>query len=93
MAPYINKIVLVGFGTVAHGLCQILQEHRTRLLDEHGFAFEIVGIATATRGLMYAPEGLDLSELLRLATTGNPFTDHLFTGDTETLIYLSLSVS
>ena len=44
-----HLIALVGFGTVAKGLCQILLEKRDLLKREHQFEFEIVAVSTRSR--------------------------------------------
>ncbi len=81
-----HLIALVGFGTVAQGLCQILHEKRHQLLTEYGFDFEIVAVTTRSRGTMYQPQGLSLPSLLKLAQTTAGFTDDLKDWDTKTMV-------
>lgn len=84
--PKKHLIGLVGFGTVARGLCQILSEKRAYLLKELHFDFEIVAVTTRSRGTMYHPSGLSLSMLLAYAESKTPFTEHLKAWDSETMI-------
>jgi len=81
-----HLIGLVGFGTVARGLCDILFEQRDYLLKEHQFDFEVVAIATRSRGTMHLASGLSLSKLTRLAKLETPFEEHLKEWDAETMI-------
>lgn len=86
MTPIKHLIALVGFGSVAQGLCQILHDKRDWLLDEQGFDFEIVAVTTRSRGTMYRPQGLSLSLLLELAKTPTLFSDYLKDWNAETMI-------
>ncbi len=86
MTPKKHLIALVGFGTVAKGLCQILHDKRDKLLNEHGFDFEIVAVTTRSRGTMYQPQGILLAHLLELSKTAGPFSEHLNDWDAETMI-------
>ena len=81
-----HRIALVGFGTVAQGLCHILHQKRTELLEQQAFDFEIVAVTTRSRGTMYHPQGLKLPALLELGRSTAAFVDHLQDWDTETLI-------
>lgn len=84
-----HHIMLLGFGTVAQGLCRILDEKREELLNNHNFDFKIVSVVTRSRGTMYNPDGLPLSLLLELAKTNHPFSDFRTEWDTETAILKS----
>ncbi|MEA3287704.1 MAG: homoserine dehydrogenase [Candidatus Marinimicrobia bacterium] len=81
-----HRIALVGFGTVAQGLCHILHKKRTELLEQHDFDFKIVSVTTRSRGTMYHSQGLNLSDLLELALSKSAFSDHLQDWNTETMI-------
>ncbi len=81
-----HRIALIGFGTVAQGLCEILEEKRESLRNDHQFDFEIVAVITRSRGCMYNPEGLPLRLLNQEAISTTPFTQHVKDWDTETLI-------
>ncbi len=77
MTPKKHRIVLIGFGTVAQGLCHILHDKKESLLSNHNFDFELVGVSTRSRGTMYHPQGLSLSHLLELAKSKTPFTENV----------------
>ncbi|MEZ4669379.1 MAG: homoserine dehydrogenase [Anaerolineae bacterium] len=63
------KIALVGFGTVGQGLVQILRDKRADLAQV-GFHPEVVAVATRSRGTLFHPDGLDLSDLLTAIQKG-----------------------
>lgn len=86
MAKKKHLIALIGFGTVAQGLCHILNDKRAVLLEDHGFDFEIIGVTTRSRGTMYNPQGLSLSDLIELAKTSAPFTEDIQEWDSNQLI-------
>ena len=82
----IHRIALVGFGTVARGLIQILSEQRERLLKSDQFEFEVVAVSTRSRGTMYDPQGLSLELLTRLGQANTPFESHLIDWDADAMI-------
>jgi len=81
-----HLIALVGFGTVAQGLCKILLEKRDLLKRDHQFEFEIVAVSTRSRGTMFHPAGLSLSYLNYLAQNNTPFVENLKEWDAEDMI-------
>lgn len=81
-----HLIALVGFGTVAQGLCKILLEKRDILKQEHHFEFEIVAVCSRSRGTMFHPAGLSLSYLNYLALNANPFVENLKNWNAEEMI-------
>ncbi len=81
-----HLIALVGFGTVAKGLCQILLEKRDALKRDYQFEFEIVAVSTRSRGTMFHPAGLSLSSLNHAAETADPFVDNVKEWDVEDMI-------
>ncbi len=81
-----HLIALVGFGTVATGLCKILLEKREHLSAAHGFDFEIVAVSTRSRGTIYNPQGFSLPELINLSQSTTPFENHLQDWDSEAMI-------
>ncbi len=81
-----HLIALVGFGTVAQGLCKILLEKRDLLKRDHQFEFEIVAVSTRSRGTMFHPAGLSLSYLNYLAQNKVPFVENLKEWDAEDMI-------
>ena len=65
------KLILIGFGVVGQGFAEILLEKGGDLQARHGFSAEIVGVATASKGCLYQPAGLDIALLLRAAESGS----------------------
>jgi homoserine dehydrogenase len=64
------RIVLIGFGTVGQGFVEILRDKGDELRREYGFAPQLVGVATRSRGSLMADEGLDLRMLLDSSARG-----------------------
>ncbi len=56
------KIVLVGLGVVGQGVAELLR-------DRPQLGMQIVAVATGSRGSLYAPDGLNLDQLL--STSGH----------------------
>ena len=81
-----HLIALVGFGTVAQGLCKILLDKRDILKKEHQFEFEIVAVTSRSRGTMFHPAGLSLSYLNYLALNNNPFVENLKNWNADEMI-------
>lgn len=54
------ELLLVGFGNVSRRFAAMLDERRERLANDHGLSIRIIGAATARRGGVFAPDGLDL---------------------------------
>ena len=81
-----HLIALVGFGTVAQGLCKILLEKRDLLKREHQFEFEVVAVSTRSRGTMFHPAGLSLSYLNYLSQNDTPFVENVRDWDAEDMI-------
>lgn len=59
------ELLLVGFGNVGRRFAELLHERRQRLIDDHGLATRIAGIATGRRGGVFAPDGVDVPAALR----------------------------
>jgi len=59
-----HRVLLLGFGNVAQGLCEILHKKRLELLDQNKFDFDIVGVVTRSRGTMHHAEGIPTSLLM-----------------------------
>lgn len=69
------RIVLIGLGTVGQGLIAILRDKADDLHRRYGFSPVVVGVATRTRGSLYAPAGLDLDALLTHAADLTAYPD------------------
>ena len=65
------RIILIGFGVVGQGLARILRDKAAELHARQRFTAQIVGVATATKGVLYHPLGLDIEALLRAADSGS----------------------
>jgi homoserine dehydrogenase len=69
------RIWLVGFGTVGQWLARVLDEQAGPLEARYGVVPQVVGIATAHDGFIYAPDGLDLAAARTAARAGRPLAD------------------
>lgn len=58
------RLALIGFGNVAQGLTQILQEQAQRIIQQRGLQIMIVAIADPLKGSAFEENGLDPSTLL-----------------------------
>jgi homoserine dehydrogenase len=58
------RLVIIGFGTVGTGLAALLRDRAAYLAGRYDFTPQIVGVATRSRGTLYAPDGLDIDALL-----------------------------
>jgi homoserine dehydrogenase len=65
------KVVLIGFGNVGQGFVQILRDKAAQLRADHGFATQLVAVATRHRGTLLAPGGLDSARLLAAIESGH----------------------
>lgn len=65
-----HKLAMIGFGTVGQGLAQILLDKKEGLRNL-GFEAQFVAVSTLSKGSLYHPEGLDISQLLAAAKTGS----------------------
>jgi len=66
----VEKLALIGFGTVGQGLCEILLSRKDLLEREYGFQANVVAVSDLLKGSVHAPGGLDLQGLLDLARAG-----------------------
>ena len=64
------KLGLIGFGTVAKGLCELLQEKETQLQKLTGDEIVVTAISDFKKGAVYVPEGIDLNKLLEIDASG-----------------------
>lgn len=75
------RLILIGFGTVGQGLAEILRDKAALFDEQYAFAPQIVGVATRTRGILYAPSGLAIPALLEAIQKGH--LDHYQTGQND----------
>lgn len=75
------RLILIGFGTVGQGLAEILRDKAADLAARHGFEAHIVAVATGSRGMLYHPDGLAITDLLAAISRGSfehyPYHDGL----------------
>lgn len=57
----VYRVLLVGAGAAGQGLLQIVAEHGDRIAAQSGAIIRIVGVATASRGSVYAADGVDMA--------------------------------
>ncbi|MBD3236759.1 MAG: homoserine dehydrogenase [Candidatus Eisenbacteria bacterium] len=81
-----QRIALVGFGTVGQGLCEILQAKRGALRARYGYEFAVVAATDLQRGTAFDPEGLEIDALLAAARDGQPFSQGQRDWDAPTMI-------
>ena len=65
------RLILIGFGSVGQGFAEILRDKGDDLQREQGFAANIVGVVTASKGSLYRAAGLDIAALLAAAAAGS----------------------
>ncbi len=81
-----NSIALIGFGTVAKGLCEILKEKKSYLNNKYNFDYAIVAVADFAYGNVYNPDGLDIDQMIKEAEAKQKFTKDRTNLETEDLI-------
>ncbi len=65
-----QKIALIGFGTVGQGLCEILRDKKNELKQKHDYDWKIVAVSDVMKGSVYCNEGLNVDKLLEFAESG-----------------------
>ncbi len=80
-----QRIILIGFGTVGQGLCEILQKKGAELKFTYDYEYSIVGVSDPRFGTVYNPDGLDVPTLLTTAAAGT-FSEDLRDWDNLGLI-------
>ncbi|MEM8531769.1 MAG: homoserine dehydrogenase [Chloroflexota bacterium] len=63
------RLAFIGFGAVGQGLARILSERGDWLAQRYGAKLVVVAVSTR-RGTLYAPDGLDLGQLLQSVEQG-----------------------
>ncbi len=63
----VYRVLLIGAGAAGRGLLQIVAAHAARITQQSGVEMRIVGVATASRGSVYAADGLDAAQVLATA--------------------------
>ena len=81
-----HKIALIGFGTVAKGLCEILKQKKPYLKQKYHFDYTIVAVADFAYGNVYNPQGLNIDQMLEEANAKKKFSKDRSHFDTLDLI-------
>jgi homoserine dehydrogenase len=69
------RIAVVGLGTVGQWLLRALDSGGERLARRYGVGFTVVGVANSRDGFIHDADGLDLSALLELISSGTSIAD------------------
>src|SRR5512136_2987260 len=70
------KIGLIGCGTVAQGLLEILESKADSLKERYGFEAKVVAISDKLKGSVLAAEGIQIKKLLDLLRQGKRVDDY-----------------
>jgi homoserine dehydrogenase len=66
-----TKIALIGFGVVGQAFTEIIRDKHDELKEKYGLDPEIVAISGRSKGSVYDPDGLNLTQLMkRFGETG-----------------------
>lgn len=71
-----TRIALLGLGVVGQGLLEILKDKGDALRNGIGFDAKIVAISDVMKGSVYNPDGLDISEVLRVVKETGRLDDY-----------------
>ena len=66
----VQKLSLIGLGTVGRGLIEILDQKRELLSSQFGYEPRVVAVSDIYHGSCQDPDGLDLGRLLELVARG-----------------------
>ncbi len=72
-----QRIALIGFGTVGQGLAEIFLQKENELKKKHGYEWQIVAVADPIKGSVSCREGLDIPQLLHLAKENTSLTSYV----------------
>ena len=65
-----QRLALVGFGNVGQALARLLMRKKELLAKDFNLTFKVTGIATGRHGMAIHPDGLDLTQALKLMEDG-----------------------
>jgi homoserine dehydrogenase len=71
-----HKLALIGFGTVGQGLVEILLRKGAALTDRYGVEFQVVAISDLLKGSLYAPNGLNMAQLVEVVQRTGKLDDY-----------------
>lgn len=69
------RLLFVGFGTVGQGLAELLLENHEALRNEYGLNWTVVGIADMQKGMVYHPDGINLTKALETLKAGHSLNE------------------
>jgi homoserine dehydrogenase len=69
------RVWVVGCGTVGRWVLQAVQSQADRLAVRFGVRLQVVGVANARHGFVYAPGGLDVGSILELEPSGGSIAE------------------
>ena len=70
------RLLFVGFGTVAQGLCELLLEKKSELASRYGFEWQVTGIVDMLKGSAHNADGLDLENIMAMVADGRSISDY-----------------
>lgn len=70
------RLLLVGFGTVAQGLSELLIEKKDELDQAYGLDWHVTGIVDMLKGSAYNAEGLDLEAIMAMVAEGKSISGY-----------------
>ncbi len=68
------RLVLLGLGNVGRALARLLADKRHHLEHRYGLAWRVVGVATGSHGIVFAPDGIDLEAACLTVEGGGDLT-------------------
>lgn len=71
-----QKIALIGFGTVGQGLCEILRDKKDELNKKYNYDWKIVAVSDVMKGSVYCRDGLNVEKLLNFAASGRSLDEY-----------------
>ena len=69
------KLALLGFGNAGQAFCRLLLEKQDEIRDTYKTEVTVTAIATASKGNIYDPEGIDLEAALEDVSTEGRFSE------------------
>ena len=69
------KLALLGFGNAGQAFCRLLLEKQDKIRDTYKTDVTVTAIATASKGNIYDPEGIDLEAALEDVSTEGRFSE------------------
>jgi len=71
----VHRVAIVGLGTVGKGFVEIIGKKHDMLKSRYGVDVQIVGVSDFHKGSVYAPDGLNVQDLLAWDAEGKSLDD------------------